>query len=431
MLEDYQNKVCVVTGAASGIGKALCEKLVALGAQVYALDRNKADIEGLSAFVETDLSDKGSIDAAFCVLPQVIDRFFGVAGLSGARTSYWLTFTVNFIANKYMTDTYLEKRIPSGGSIAYVTSCGGLMWEKWRKEYVKVMDCKTWDEMVAFMKSVSPKDGVGVLGAAVATDVSQAISGVISLIYLIKKFKILHMTRDEWKYSRSTCRRLSAMGLPMGLQCTITAVGGVIMQWAVNGLGSSVVAAITAAGKTQNLLSCALESIGTAMATYAGQNLGAARLDRVRSGVKSSYIMVVAYSVLAFIALHFGDVVIIGLFLDTKTEVEIVAMARDYMFWNSLFFIPLGALIVWRYTIQGLGYSTLAMMAGVAEMVARTVIGLVLIPVLGYFGAELSNPVAWVAACLFLYPAYLWTVKHLENRLLAGHLAMQHSAVGD
>ncbi len=83
MLEDYQNKVCVVTGAASGIGKALCEKLVALGAQVYALDRNKADIEGLSAFVETDLSDKGSIDAAFGVLPQVIDRFFGVAGLSG------------------------------------------------------------------------------------------------------------------------------------------------------------------------------------------------------------------------------------------------------------------------------------------------------------------------------------------------------------
>ena len=190
-------------------------------------------------------------------------------------------------------------------------------------------------------------------------------------------------------------------------------------------------AAITAAGKPQNLLSCALESIGTAMATYAGQNLGAARLDRVRSGVKSSYIMVVAYSVLAFIALHFGDVVIIGLFLDTKTEVEIVAMARDYMFWNSLFFIPLGALIVWRYNIQGLGYYTLAMMAGVAEMVARTVIGLVLIPVLGYFGAELSNPVAWVAACLFLSPAFLWTVKHLEDRLLAGHLAMQHSAVGD
>lgn len=110
--------------------------------------------------------------------------------------------------------------------------------------------------------------------------------------------------------------------------------------------------------------------------------------------------MVIAYSVLAFIALHFGDVVIIGLFLDTKTEVEIVAMARDYMFWNSLFFIPLGALIVWRYTIQGLGYSTLAMMAGVAEMVARTVIGLVLIPVLGFLAQSWpTRQPGWRPAC--------------------------------
>lgn len=195
MLEDYQNKVCVVTGAASGIGKALCEKLVALGAQVYALDRNKADIEGLSAFVETDLSDKGSIDAAFGVLPQVIDRFFGVAGLSGARTSYWLTFTVNFIANKYMTDTYLEKRIPSGGSIAYVTSCGGLMWEKWRKEYVKVMDCKTWDEMVAFMKSVSPKDGVGVMAYTLS---KRAMNYYTSLKAVeLPLAKLLPMTLEE------------------------------------------------------------------------------------------------------------------------------------------------------------------------------------------------------------------------------------------
>ena len=163
MMDDYKGKVCVVTGAASGIGKALCEKLAALGAQVYGLDRNPANMEDLTAFVEADLSDKGSIDAAFSELPQKIDRFFGVAGLSGAKTGYWQTFTVNFIANKYMTETYLENRIPAGGNIAYVTSCGGLMWEKWRREYVKIMDCKTWEEMVAFMKSVSPKDGAGTM----------------------------------------------------------------------------------------------------------------------------------------------------------------------------------------------------------------------------------------------------------------------------
>lgn len=162
-LLNYQNKVCVVTGAASGIGKATCQQLVALGAKVYGLDRNEVKIEGMAEFIATDLSCKDSIDAAFAQLPEAIDCFFGVAGLSGAQTGYWVTFTVNFIANKYITDTYLEHRMVPGGSIVYVTSCGGLMWEKWSKEYKRVMDCRTWEDMVAFMKKVAPKDGVGVM----------------------------------------------------------------------------------------------------------------------------------------------------------------------------------------------------------------------------------------------------------------------------
>ena len=101
-------------------------------------------------------------------------------------------------------------------------------------------------------------------------------------------------------------------------------------------------------------------------------------------------------------------------------------MAREYMFWNSLFFIPLGLLIVWRYSIQGLGYSSLAMLAGVAEMVARIGVAVTLVPMLGYFGAELSNPAAWVAACLLLYPAYRWTLRHLQNDLSARRLAALH-----
>ena len=113
-------------------------------------------------------------------------------------------------------------------------------------------------------------------------------------------------------------------------------------------------------------------------------------------------------------------------FLDTAAEVTIVSMAREYMFWNSLFFIPLGALIVWRYVIQGLGYATLAMMAGVAEMVARIAVAVALVPWLGYFGAELSNPAAWVAACLFLLPAYRWTIGQLANRMHARRLAALH-----
>ena len=262
----------------------------------------------------------------------------------------------------------------------------------------------------------------GVFGAALATDISQVISGVLSFIYLRRKFDVLKMEKDDLAFSKKASIRLLGIGVPMGLQCSITAIGSVIMQWAVNVLGSTAVAAVTAAGKTQSLLTVPMESVGTAMATYAGQNLGASRMDRVRQGVNSAMLIILVYGVGSALILHFTDVQIMSLFLDTAKEVDIVAMGREYLFWNSVFFVPLGALIVWRYSIQGLGFSSLAMLAGVAEMVARTAVAIVLVPVLGYFGAELSNPAAWIAACLFLYPAYRWTCRQLDNRLLAARL---------
>ena len=265
----------------------------------------------------------------------------------------------------------------------------------------------------------------GVLGAALATDISQVISGVLSFIYLRRKFYVLKMEKDDLAFSKKASIRLLGIGVPMGLQCSITAIGSVIMQWAVNVLGSTAVAAVTAAGKTQGLLTVPMESVGTAMATYAGQNLGASRMDRVRQGVNSAMLIILIYGVASAFVLHFTDVQIMGLFLDTAKEVDIVAMGREYLFWNSVFFVPLGALIVWRYSIQGLGFSSLAMLAGVAEMVARTAVAIVLVPILGYFGAELSNPAAWIAACLFLYPAYRWTCRQLDNRLLAARLHIQ------
>ena len=265
----------------------------------------------------------------------------------------------------------------------------------------------------------------GIFGAALATDISQIISGALSFIYLRRKFIVLKMEKDELAYSKKACARLLGIGVPMGLQCSITAIGSVIMQWAVNILGSAAVAAVTAASKTQNLLTVPMESIGTAMATYAGQNLGAARMDRVRQGVNASLLVVLVYGSTSAVGLHFPDIYIMSLFIDTAKELDIVAMGREYLFWNSVFYVPLGALIVWRYTIQGLGYSTLAMMAGVAEMIARTAVAIALVPPLGYFGAELSNPAAWVAACVFLLPAYNWTCRQLDNRLLAAKLHMK------
>lgn len=159
----YNNKICVVTGAASGIGKATVDLLLELGAKVYALDIAKTSLTGVEKYIEVDLSDKDSIDKAMQQVPTHIDSFFGVAGLSGARTNYYKTFTVNYIANKYITEEYLKNRMTYGGSISYVTSTGGLYWEKYAHEYENFTKAKTWDEMITALHKQAKENTLGLM----------------------------------------------------------------------------------------------------------------------------------------------------------------------------------------------------------------------------------------------------------------------------
>ena len=255
---------------------------------------------------------------------------------------------------------------------------------------------------------------MGVFGASFATVFSQAVAGFGSLWYIARHYHELRWSKEEGKLSRDHCLKLCNMGIPMGLQCSITAIGSVVLQGAVNGLGSDIVAAQTAGGKAAQFLSVPLESIGTAMTTYASQNLGAHDLKRVNRGVNTALVIGCVYSIASFIILRFADKLLIGLFLDAG-EVEIMANAQSFIFWNSVFYIPLAVLIIYRYTIQGLGYSGLAMFAGVAEMVARAMVGFLFVPLWGYFAACIANPVAWFFACFFLIPAYFVVRKKLMN----------------
>ena len=255
---------------------------------------------------------------------------------------------------------------------------------------------------------------MGVFGASFATVFSQAVAGFGSLWYIARHYHELRWSKEEGKLSRDHCLKLCNMGIPMGLQCSITALGSVVLQGAVNGLGSDIVAAQTAGGKAAQFLSVPLESIGTAMTTYASQNLGAHDLKRVNRGVNTALGIGCVYSIASFIILRFADKLLIGLFLDAG-EVEIMANAQSFIFWNSVFYIPLAVLIIYRYTIQGLGYSGFAMFAGVAEMVARAMVGFLFVPLWGYFAACIANPVAWFFACFFLIPAYFVVRKKLMN----------------
>lgn len=159
----YQGKVCVVTGAASGIGKAAAEDLVALGAQVYALDYRAVDLAGVTAFIEVDLASKDQIDAAFAELPDAIDAFFGVAGVSGTQHTYLQTLVINLVANRYITETYLDERIVAGGAICYVTSAGGLNWQKYPEDSQPLLAAATWDDAIAAATAIGDPDASGVM----------------------------------------------------------------------------------------------------------------------------------------------------------------------------------------------------------------------------------------------------------------------------
>lgn len=255
---------------------------------------------------------------------------------------------------------------------------------------------------------------MGVAGAAWATVISQAVSGILCLLYMRKKFTILKMQGEEWKPDAYAMRTLCGMGIPMGLQYSITAIGSVILQTAVNSLGSVAVASVTAGSKISMFFCCPFDAMGATMATYSGQNVGARRLDRIDKGIKSCIIIGAVYSVIALAGLWlFSDVVAL-LFVDAG-ETEILANTRQFLIANSLFYFPLALVNIVRFTIQGLGYSKFAIIAGVCEMAARSFVGFCLVPFFGYAAVCFANPIAWVAADLFLIPAYRYVMGRLRR----------------
>ncbi len=257
---------------------------------------------------------------------------------------------------------------------------------------------------------------MGEEGAAIATVIAQAVSGVCCLIFMIKRFELLRMTKEEAKPDRDILLALCNMGVPMGLQYSITAIGSVVLQTAVNGLGSMAVAAVTAGTKISMFFCCPFDALGSTMATYGGQNVGAKKLDRVSGGLKAASILGCAYAVLAFVIMFFFRGALAGFFVG-EAEPEVVSNAGLFLLINSAFYIPLAFVNIVRFLIQGMGYSKFAILAGVFEMVARTLVGFAFVPVFGYVAACFASPVAWIFADAFLFPAYFHVLKKTKKML--------------
>ena len=256
---------------------------------------------------------------------------------------------------------------------------------------------------------------MGVAGAGWATVTSQLLSGLTCLIYMYKKYDILKGDKSERVLDRRFITNLCMNGVPMGLQYSITAIGSTILQAAVNTLGSTYVAAMTAGSKMFNFTCCPFDALGSTMATYAGQNVGAAKIKRLGQGVRSAMIIGSVYSVLSLIALYFTTDYIALLFVNAS-ETTIIALTRQFILASACFYIPLTGVNVVRFCIQGMGFSVFAISAGILEMIGRAFAAIILIPSIGFMGACLASPIAWIAADAFLFPAFIHCAKKLNAR---------------
>lgn len=255
----------------------------------------------------------------------------------------------------------------------------------------------------------------GIAGPAWATVISQLLAGLLCILYMHQKFEILRLRKNEIKPDKRYIGRLLYMGVPMGLQYSITAIGSVILQSAVNVLGSTYVASSATALKVSMFFCCPFDALGNTSATYGGQNMGAKKYDRISSGLKWSVAIGFVYSLAAFVVLSVFGQSFIKLFIDNPSAL-LLKNTEMYLRYNSMFYFTLSLVNTVRFLIQGMGYSILAIMAGVFEMIARGLAGFILVPKFGYIAACMASPLAWIFADVFLITAYKLIMKRLRNQ---------------
>ncbi|GBG94493.1 MATE family efflux transporter [Ligilactobacillus salitolerans] len=256
----------------------------------------------------------------------------------------------------------------------------------------------------------------GVAGAGFATVTAQMFSVLFCVIYIIKKIPLLQVHWTDFKKidSKAIKSHLS-VGLPMGFQSSIIAIGSIMIQSALNALGTTAVAATTASSKIDQIATLPLNSFGVAVATYTAQNYGAGEYSRILKGVRSATILTVSFSIVAgLVMIIFGqDLVMVFL---GKSDPGVLKLSQIFFNVNASFYPLLGLLFIFRNCMQGLGKSAVPTMAGVAELAMRIGAALILAPIFGYAGACFASPLAWIGSCLVLITSYVQSVKMLKRR---------------
>jgi putative MATE family efflux protein len=257
---------------------------------------------------------------------------------------------------------------------------------------------------------------MGVLGASVATVTAQAVSGILCGIVILKKYELLWIKKEERVLDRGHFMKLVTMGVPMGLQFSVTAVGSMVMQAANNSLGSVYVSGFTAGMKIKQLAMCPFDALANAVATFAGQNYGAGKLKRIKIGLWEGIAMGVGYGILIGVVLFFFGRSMSIMFVDAS-ETAVLDAAGLYLARLGLFYWALGILNVSRMMTQGLGFAGRTIFSGLTEMIARIVMAFVFVPKYGFDAITWSDQVAWVSGIFYILPTCLICINIVGKKL--------------
>ena len=266
----------------------------------------------------------------------------------------------------------------------------------------------------------------GIAGAAIATVIAQCCSALYCLM-CIWRIKLLRLKREDWHPDQALVRRLLALGAPVAFQNGIIGVGGFAVQYVLNGFGLVFIAGFTATNKIYGLLELAAISYGFAMATYAGQNLGAARMDRIKKGMRAAVLMGIATSAtISVLMIAFGRN-ILSIFISGEPEVAAQALHVAYTYLSVMAYtlVILYFLHIYRSALQGMGDTVIPMVSGILELVMRIAVALILPKLIGENGIYFAEPAAWLGAVLMLVGGYYYRIHKISVRLKAENPAAQ------
>ena len=254
--------------------------------------------------------------------------------------------------------------------------------------------------------------GWGCAGAAFATIAAQAISGILCLIVIIRRMEVLWLSKENRVVRGDSITELLQMGLPTGLQFSITAIGSMVMQSANNGLGGDYVSAFTAGAKLKQFTMCPFDAIATSVSVFCSQNYGAGKIDRIHKGLRQGIAVGVGYGLFAGLILIFAGRPLSMIFVSKDASGVLDASAK-YLRCMGYFYGSLGILNVTRMVTQGLGHSGRAFFSGVMEMIARTIVSLGFVETFGYTAICFADQTAWIAACCYIAPTCLYCLKKI------------------